>query len=136
MWANFSAMPSLLKFLTAHSLASFVLLVASVVPNSSFAIDGHPVSYSEWWSSGAGPLASLLGVILPISGYLLLKGHPMARVTYLASISIALIGSLLVLHQAVVAAFGKPMVAFAMWYLYRRSDVVAYLASNNHWRAS
>jgi hypothetical protein len=93
MWSNFSAMPGFLKFLTAHAFGMSVLLVASVIPHGSFVLHGRPVSYAEWWSSGAGPLASFLGIILPISGFLLLRRNPLARIAYLTSIGIAMIRS-------------------------------------------
>jgi hypothetical protein len=136
MWANFSAMPGLLKFLTAHSLAAIVLLVVSVVPHDSFFIDGRHVSYSEWWSSGAGPLASLLGILLPISGYLFLTRHRTARVTYLTTASVALVCPYVAHGHPVSAALGVLMVAFGAWYLYRRPTVVAYFASNNRFERS
>lgn len=57
MWANFSCMPKLLKFLTAHAAFCFVFFVMSVIPNDSFSIQGQHVTYAEWWSSGAGVFA-------------------------------------------------------------------------------
>jgi hypothetical protein len=126
-------MPALLKYITAHAFACVVFLIASVVPHHSFAISGRSVSYAEWWSSGAGALASLLGVILPISGYLLLSRHPKARITYLVSVSISVIGSFVLLREPTSAAFGVALITFGMWYLYRRPSVVAYFASNNRW---
>ena|SRR5882724_10701383 len=128
MWSNFSAMPGFLKFLTAHAFGMSVLLVASVIPHGSFVLHGRPVSYAEWWSSGAGPLASFLGIILPISGFLLLRRNPLARIAYLTSIGIAMIASYLIHPEPASAAFGVLLFAFGIWYLYRRPAVVAYFA--------
>jgi hypothetical protein len=128
MWSNFSAMPGFLKFLTAYAFGMSVLLFASVIPHGSFVIHGRPVSYAEWWSSGAGPLASFLGIILPISGFLLLRRNPLARVIYLTSIGIAMIAYYLIHPEPASAAFGILLFAFGVWYLYRRPAVVAYFA--------
>ena len=65
-------MPKLLRFMTALALACTMFFVMSVVPYSSFAIDGHPVSQAQWWSSGAGPFVSLLGLLGLVSGGALL----------------------------------------------------------------
>jgi hypothetical protein len=130
MWSNFSAMPGFLKFLTAHAFGMSVLLIASVIPHGSFVIHGRPVSYAEWWSSGAGPFASFLGIILPISGFLLLRRNSRARIIYLTSIGIAMIASYLIHPEPASAAFGVPLFAFGVWYLYRRPAVVAYFAAD------
>jgi hypothetical protein len=132
MWSNFSAMPGLLKFITAHAFASFVFVVASLVPQTPFSINGHAVSYSEWWTSGAGPLVTFLGIALPICGYLFLLRKANARAAYLASLAIALLVSDLILRQPLFLVLGDGcLVAFGGWYLYRRPAVVAYFASNN-----
>jgi hypothetical protein len=128
MWSNFSAMPGFLKFLTAHAFGMSVLLVASVIPHGSFVIHGQPVSYAEWWGSGAGPFASFLGIILPISGVLLLRRNSRARIVYLTSIGIAMIASYLIHPEPASAAFSVFLFAFGVWYLYRRPAVVAYFA--------
>ena len=65
MWASFKEMPMPLRFITGHAIACVFLLFGSIIPHGSFAIDGRPVSYAVWWSSGAGPYASFLGVIMP-----------------------------------------------------------------------
>lgn len=129
-------MPGLLKFLTAHALGMFVLLVASVIPHDSFVIYGRPVSYAEWWSSGAGPFASLLGITLPISGFLFLRRNSRARIIYLASIGIAMIAPYLIHREPASAAFGVLLFAFGVWYLYRRPAVVAYFAPNKRMERS
>jgi len=131
MWSNFSAMPSLLKFLTAHAFACFAFFVGSLIPQTPFSIYGHQVSYSEWWTSGAGPLAVFLGVALPICGYMFLLRKADARAAYLASVAIVLICSYVVLRRPPFLILGDGcLIAFGGWYLYRRSAVVAYFASN------
>jgi hypothetical protein len=130
MWSNFSAMPGLLKFLTAHALGMSVLLVASVVPHDSFVMYGQPVSYAEWWRSGAGPFASLLGIILPISAIFFLRRDSRGRIIYLASLSIAMIVPYFIHRKPASAAIGVLLVTFGIWYLYRKATVVAYFTTS------
>jgi hypothetical protein len=79
-------MPTLLKFLVAHALAMSVAFIFSVIPVFTFEIGKKPVSYAEWWSSGAGISASIIGIVLPISGYILLNRNKHARIIYIGSI--------------------------------------------------
>jgi hypothetical protein len=130
MWASFKEMPTLLKFLTGHSLACIFLMILSIIPHNSFAIEGHSVSYAVWWSSGAGPFASLLGIIMPVSGYLLLQRSHRARISYLTALSVGLIAPYLLCGQFGLAAFGIALVAAIGWYLYGRQTVQTYFASN------
>jgi hypothetical protein len=88
MWANFKSMPALLKFLTAQALFSFVFFVVSVIPNDQFSINGRHVTYSEWWSSGAGPFASVLGVFGLYTAWLFLTKGQYARAWYLVFLAI------------------------------------------------
>jgi hypothetical protein len=130
MWSNFKAMPLLMKWVTAHALLCFGLLISSLVPHDSFSIDGHHVSYSEWWSSGAGPFASLLGVIMPFAAYLLLVRARCARITYLAALSIGLILPYIYWRQFGLASFGMFVIGLIGWYLYGKKTVQKYFSSN------
>ena len=91
MWLNFKSMPVVLKFLTFHALACCFFLVGSIVPHNSFSMDGKTVSYAVWWSLGVGAVASVIGIILPLAGFLLLKKYSYARPTYIAALVIAFI---------------------------------------------
>jgi hypothetical protein len=85
VWENFKSMPTLLKFLTAHAFICFVFLIGSIIPHGYFSINGRPVSFSEWWSSGAGLLCSLIGIVFPVLGYLFLVRARYARGLYVAA---------------------------------------------------
>ena len=130
MWVSFKEMPTPLKFITGHAIACIFLLLGSIIPHNSFSIDGQHVSYAVWWSSGAGPFASVLGVIMSMSGYLLLKRSNRARVTYLMALSVALIAPYLFWRQFESAAFGIAIVVLVGWYLYGRQSVQVYFTSN------
>ncbi len=95
MWANFSGMPNVLKFLTAHAACCFVLLVVSVIPIDLFAIQGRHVSYAEWWSSGAAVLASLLGIVGPFAAWALASKQAYARAFYLGFLALAFVAPFL-----------------------------------------
>jgi hypothetical protein len=138
MWNNYKSMPNLLKFLTAHALACIVFLIGSVIPHNSFSISGRQVTYLEWWGSGAGVYASVIGIILPISAWLLLSRSCHARGFYLCSMIVGLILSYLLFQQVWgsetgygYAAVRAIIVAILAWYLYRKESVKHYFVSNH-----
>ena len=130
MWNNFKAMPTILKFLTAHALFSFLFLIGSIIPHDSFSINGQSVSYSEWWSSGVGPYASSLGILMPIVGFLLIARTRYARIIYLMVISLGLIVPYLYFGKFELALVGVIVMAVISAYLYLRPPVKEYFASN------
>jgi hypothetical protein len=130
MWSAFKAMPKLLKWICAHALLCGFFLLGSVIPHDSFSINGHHVSYAEWWSSGAGPFASLLGTVMPLTGYLLLSRSAYGRIAYLAVLSVALVLPYCYLGEFWLALFGVLVVLLISWYLFRKKSVIEYFASN------
>jgi hypothetical protein len=126
MWTNFWAMPKLLRLMTVHALACAMFFVMSVVPNGSFAIDGHPVSQAQWWSSGAGPLASLLGLLGLASGAALLIKSKRARLLYLAFLVAGLVAPYPFLGNPWLCLIGVPLVVVAGLYLYKVRVTVSY----------
>ena len=131
MWSNFNSMPKILKFLTAHSMFCFVFFIISVVPSDSFSINGRHVTYAEWWSSGAGIFASLLGITGPIVGWSLLTKQPQARSWYLLFLAVACIVPYPFMGQPALALFGLLLLGAAAWYLYRWQSVQVYFAPNH-----
>ena len=121
-------MPTLLKFLTAHAFACFALLVGSVVPHRSFSIDGHAVSYTEWWSSGVGPFASLLGIVGPIVGVLLATKSQKARPAYLGFLALGLIVPYPFMGVPAMALAGVVVICAAAFYLYKWQPAQSYFA--------
>ncbi|WP_266158252.1 hypothetical protein [Dyella silvatica] len=123
---KFWAMPKLLRFMTAHALACTIFVIVSVVPNDSFAIEGHPVSQAEWWSSGAGPFASLLGLLGLVSGAALLMKSKRARLLYLGFLTVALVAPYPFLGNPLLSLAGALMVAATAWYLFKVSATALY----------
>lgn len=118
MWQSFKTMPVLLKFLTGHALACFVLLLGVVLPNDSFNVDGRAVPYGELWSSGIGPMVALVGIAMPIGGLLMLRRARHARQIYLIASSSGLVLPYVFIADFTLAAVGVVFVALIAWYLF------------------
>jgi hypothetical protein len=131
MYQNFKSMPTILRFITGHALACICLLLGSIIPHDSFSINGQPATYAEWWGSGAGILASILGIIFPIAGYLFLIRSNRARLIYLVGFFIAAISPLLYFGQIQIieALGGIIFMAIFGWYLYKANSVQTYFES-------
>ena len=143
MWDNFKAMPKLLKFFTAHAIACVVFFFGSVIPHGAFSIDGHRVTYHEWWGSGAGIYAAVIGILLPLAGWLMLKRSGYARPYYLGTLIVGLILPYLLFKQFRasdssygLAALGTAAIATVAWYLYRKETARDYFSSNKRVKAS
>jgi hypothetical protein len=130
MWANFKSMPALLKFLTAQALFSFVFFVVSVIPNDQFSINGRHVTYSEWWSSGAGPFASVLGVFGLYTAWLFLTKGQYARAWYLVFLALAFVAPYPFLGPPAYVLVGLAVVAIGALSLHRWQSVQVYFAPN------
>ena len=68
VFSRLKEMPLLLRFLLfPYSLIGSILFIdGAFVPIVEFEIEGKQVSWSEWWTSGAGPLFTIIGVLLGI----------------------------------------------------------------------
>jgi len=130
MWANFGSMPKLLKFLTAHAACCFVFLAISVIPIDSYAIQGQHVTYAEWWSSGAGALASLLGIVGPFAAWALASKRPYARLVYLGFLALAFIAPCPFFGMLAYVLPGLLVVGVAAFYMYKWQSVQVYFAPN------
>jgi hypothetical protein len=128
MWANFNSMPRLLKFLTAIAACCFAFLAMSLFPEGSFAINGQHVTFAQWWSSGAGPFASLTGVFGPIVAWSLAAKRQHARSGCLAFLIFVFVIPDLFFGSPGYAIFGAVVVAVAAYYLYRWPSVQVYFA--------
>jgi hypothetical protein len=128
VWTNFNSMPVLLKFLTAWAAFCFLLLAMSLIPSNSFAIQGHSVTFQQWWSSGAGPLASLTGIFGPVVAWALATKWQYARVSCVAFLTFVFVAAPLAFGVSVYALPGLVVVGLAWYYLYRWRTVKAYFS--------
>jgi hypothetical protein len=135
LWENFKRMPRLLKFLTAHALAMSVSFIFSVIPVVSFGIGYKSVSYAEWWSSGVGIFASIMGILLPTAGYLFLKRDRYARIVYVGSMvfislfQFARVG--LNYHSIISFILILPLIGLISAYLFLSKSVKLYFVSTD-----
>lgn len=131
MWENFKSMPIILKFLTAHALACIAFLIGSILPHDSFSMNGRSVTYSEWWNSGIGIYASILGALMAIAGYLLVSKKRYSRQVYLGILSFGLIAPYIKWGKYELAGFGVLTISVIAGYLFFKASVIEYFASNN-----
>ena len=134
MWANFGSMPKLLKFLTAHAACCFVFVVISVININSYAIQGRHVTYAEWWSSGAGVFASLIGLVGPVVAWLLVSKQPYARPAYLGFLALAFVAPCPFFGMLAYALPGLFVVGAGALYMYRWQSVQVYFAPNQSFK--
>jgi hypothetical protein len=135
MWANFSGMPKLLKFLTAHAAFCFVFFAMSVIPGDSFSIQGRHVTYAEWWSSGAGVFASLIGLVGPFIAWALASKRPYARSGYLFFLALAFVAPCPFFGMLPYVVPGLLVVGAGAFYMYRWQSVQVYFTPNNSFKA-
>lgn len=90
---RFKEMPVFLRFfLFPYSLIGSVIFIGgSFIPIVEFEIKGKQVSWSEWWTSGAGPLFAIIGVLLGISAIGFYRKKRLARLTFLSAFAVALL---------------------------------------------
>ena len=128
MRENFKAMPKLFKFLTAHALSCIVFLFASIIPFGSFRIHDRYVNHSEWWSSGVGVYASILGTLMAIAGFLLVIKNPFSRQIYLVVLSLGLVTPYFLFGEHWGSLFSLFIVFMIAAYLYLNASVKEYFA--------
>ena len=130
MWANFDGMPKLLKCLTAHVASCFVLLAISVIPIDLYALQGRHVTYAEWWTSGAGVLASVLGIVGPFAAWAIASKKTYARAVYLGFLALAFVEPWLFIVTLAYVLTGLLFVGLGAFYMYKWQSVLVYFAPN------
>jgi hypothetical protein len=131
VYFRFKEMPLALRFLFfPYSLLGGISLPTfSLVPAAEFTINEKQVSYSEWWTSGAGPLSIIIGILLLISaiGFFLKKRF--ARITFLTPWIILLIIALVQGYEemTIVGVFLLGIWMFLLiWYFFFKKSVQDY----------
>lgn len=79
---RFGEMPIPLRLICFISLLAIIFAFGSIVPLSTYRIDGQTVTYSDWWKSGAGIYATALGISLFYSGIGILNKKNWSRYTF------------------------------------------------------
>ena len=135
---RFKEMPCALKFIFFPYclIGGIVFIVTSFIPSVKFEIEGKQVSWSAWWTSGAGPLFTLIGVLLLISaiGFYNKKRH--ARLAFLAVFVVAL---LFIWQFEVPTMRGIIIMGILFlvvgWYFFLKKNVRDYFGVNKRERA-
>ncbi len=112
--------------MTGHALICVILFIVSVLPYDSYGIDGRQVSQAEWWSSGVGPLVSLIGLFGFAAGWSLLKKKRYARELYLAFLTAGFVVPYPFIGEAWFSLIGILIVTAAGVYLFKNKVVAAY----------
>jgi hypothetical protein len=135
MLENFKSMPTFLKLFTFHGFGCSILFLVSVMPRDHFSIDGRAVTYAEWWSSGLGVIASVLGLAMTLAAWLFITKRPLGRVLYLACFGGTLILSLLFSREFIAALMGFGVTVVLARYLFVNQAVCSYFFSNSSFKA-
>lgn len=134
LFDSFKNMPIILKFLTMHAIACFMFFLLAVIPGVPFTFNGQEMTFSELWSSGLGFLAILVGISMPIGGYLLLTRKPYSRLLYLLALSTGLVVPYLFIRDYQMAIVGVISGVLIAGYLYYMPSSKAFfsLAESSH----
>lgn len=139
MLKNFLSMPILLKLMTISAFGILGFVVGSLITNSPIMVFGQPVSVSEWWGSGAGPLTVVIAFVGGAAGLLMLTrssyGRPAYLLTWLlATTSIPVIAILTgkdVMGSLAPAVFDLLVTIALGIYMYRNSSVRRYFVGTS-----
>ena len=131
VYFRFKEMPFLLRFFffPYSLLVGIAAPVLSLIPSVEVTINEKQVSHSEWWTSGAGPLSTIIGILLLISaiGFFLKKRF--ARITFLAPWLILLIVALVQGYEklTIVGVFLLGIwMSLLIWYFFFKKSVQDY----------
>lgn len=143
MRQNHKEMPKYLRLTTTLLLLSFIVVPLTLFPHSGFTLHGVSVTYAEYWASGVGFLAVMIGVVFPWCGYLFLIKAPRSRHFFLGillmwlsidflyhlsyvGIDESLFPSKLWWSTSIWVGF----TLFMRWYLFSNLSVIEYFSSS------
>ena len=132
LFANFKAMPALLKIITIYCMGVALCSILAIVWPSAIAIDGKPLSYEQIWDQGYLPFFALGCVPFAVAGWLLLVRNSWGRVTFIAALVLLQILTLIFfgLPAQWPVAIASNLIPFVFFgaYLYWRKSVLEYFA--------
>ena len=135
MWNNFKAMPLFMRLLAFHGSMFFVGAFVSLFPVGGFSVNGKDVSYSEWWSSGAGIEFFLVAISIGVGATCLLKKVKYARVIYFGAL-IGIFASIPISDPAILGRVDWLItltisLGLIYWYLFHKKTVQSYFGTGN-----
>ena len=107
-----------------------LFLVAAFIPSGDYCINGEPVSFTEFWRRGGGPLFVAVGILLPIIGYGLLRRRRWS-LYWFAGFFVATALFSLTFHPQWDDLIGLLFTGFVVWYLFWRHTVRAYFETGS-----
>lgn len=80
MIENFTSMPLILKFTTAHGLFCFLFFLSAVIPgfDVNFSYKGQSIGFDEIWQNDLGVHLISIGLFFPLALFYLLKNGTIA----------------------------------------------------------
>ena len=135
--ANFMAMPSMLKLITASVLGALISVITTMLPNRSggvFGLFDRHVTTSVWWESGVGTIVWILATLFCVSSILMIRRSRYGRPVYILaliamSVSIPFVASVIGMSASEVRFW---LIANFVWtvfvslYLYLNTAVRNY----------
>jgi Ca2+/Na+ antiporter len=91
---------------------------------------GQSVTYSEWWGSGVGVYASILGTLMASAGFLLVTKNRFSRQIYLGVLSLGLVTPYYLFGEHWASLFSLLIVFMIAAYLYLKASAKEYFAPN------
>src|SRR5271165_3502507 len=85
MRQNFTAMPGILKFLAVAGLCVGLAIATTLLPDHGIRVAGRLISWSDWWSSGAGASMLVVGALFVSSVVMMLRRSHHSRLAYVVS---------------------------------------------------
>ncbi len=130
MYFNFKAMPALLKLVSVICVFELFLSIAVVLPFANFRLGETEVSFTEFWSHGAGLLCFVVGIALFIVGIAILLQKGWARYLLVVLFVLPLITRLRLLSLNEVTVYFASCIP-VVWYLFIKKNVIKYFDINN-----
>ena len=126
IYISLKAMPLFLKLISVFCFFGVLFAIGPFCPFMNFTINERPVSFREFWVSGAGPTMSLLGIILVASGVGIVYRKKWARLTFIAPYLGLLVYASVVQPDVIIPIV--IFIIFLIWYLFVKKSVKEYFS--------
>jgi hypothetical protein len=129
MYQAFKEMPTLLKFMTVHTLACFVFFLAAVIPGIPITFNGEVMESQQLWAKGVGLPAVAIGLSMPVIGILFLQRWQYCRQVYSVALVSVMVVPFVLWHEQPSIIFGVVLSCAIIGYLFINGKARAYFSS-------